>query len=151
MEEAAPSVSTPETVPTEAEVLTNLARHLIAAASPEGLRRLQDALPTIQAEVSERLGRPELSSPTPTCKPRTVRILLPGCFDMMHAGHYNALRQAKSVCASEGVDVVLVAGVHNDAAILEQKGPTVFKDPERIALVTACKWVSGLSGRFASG
>ena len=51
-----------------------------------------------------------------------VRILLPGCFDMMHAGHYNALRQAKGSWSM-------------------QKGPTVSKDPERLALVTACKWV----------
>lgn len=26
---------------------------------------------------------------------KPVRILLDGCFDMMHSGHYNALRQAK--------------------------------------------------------
>jgi len=66
-----------------------------------------------------------------------VRILLCGCFDIMHAGHFNALRQVKSILPN----VWLVAGVHSDAQILPVKGPTVMKDDERLALVRACKWV----------
>lgn len=36
-----------------------------------------------------------------------------GCFDIMHAGHYNALRQAKAMFSGMGVPVVLVAGAHD--------------------------------------
>ncbi len=60
----------------------------------------------------------------------------------MHAGHYNALRQAKALFSSfSGVTVVLVAGVHTDASIAEQKGPPVMNQEERVAMVKACKWV----------
>jgi ethanolamine-phosphate cytidylyltransferase len=129
----------------EAEVLRTIANHLIETADQDGLQRLSNVLEEMSASIRTRLGNDDegplsMTPPTPSSI-RQVRILLPGCFDMMHAGHYNALRQAKAVCAERGVQVTLVAGVHNDTAILEQKGPTVFKDAERIALVTACKWV----------
>lgn len=70
-----------------------------------------------------------------------VRVLLNGCFDIMHAGHYNALRQAKAMFSGLGVRTVLVAGVHTDRSIIEQKGPPVMCQSERIDLVEACKWV----------
>ena len=53
------------------------------------------------------------------------RIWVDGCFDMMHWGHANALRQAKK----EGA--YLVVGVHSDAEILANKGPTVMNEEER--------------------
>ncbi|KAI9002660.1 hypothetical protein BC832DRAFT_560564 [Gaertneriomyces semiglobifer] len=58
-----------------------------------------------------------------------------GCFDMMHYGHANALRQAKAF------GDYLVVGVHSDAEIEKHKGPTVMKEEERYAAVAACKWV----------
>jgi len=130
----------------EAEVLRTIANHLVETADQEGLQRLADVLGDISTSIQTRLNSEAAAeqlagSPPSPSSLKQVRILLPGCFDMMHAGHYNALRQAKAVCAAVGVQVTLVAGVHNDEAILEQKGPTVFKDPERLALVTACKWV----------
>lgn len=65
-----------------------------------------------------------------------------GCFDIMHAGHYNALRQAKALFSEfPSVKVVLVAGVHTDASIVQQKGPPVMDQAERVAMVKACKWV----------
>ena len=70
-----------------------------------------------------------------------VRVLLNGCFDVMHAGHYNALRQAKTMFEGLGVPVALVAGVHTSATIQKQKGPTVMTDDERVAMVKACMWV----------
>ena len=54
-----------------------------------------------------------------------IRLLLNGCFDIMHAGHYNALRQAKSLFAGFRVPVLLVAGIHRTETIIEQKGPPV--------------------------
>ncbi|KAI9333306.1 hypothetical protein BDR26DRAFT_868537 [Obelidium mucronatum] len=64
-----------------------------------------------------------------------VRIWVDGCFDLMHFGHANALRQAKEMGG------YLVVGVHSDAEILKNKGPTVMKEEERYAAVAACKWV----------
>ncbi|KAI7866299.1 hypothetical protein BDF14DRAFT_1969459 [Spinellus fusiger] len=54
---------------------------------------------------------------------------------MMHYGHANALRQAKAM------GDVLVVGVHSDADIEKNKGPTVMKEKERYAAVASCKWV----------
>eukprot|EP01111_Echinosteliopsis_oligospora_P006640 TRINITY_DN2091_c0_g1_i1.p1 TRINITY_DN2091_c0_g1~~TRINITY_DN2091_c0_g1_i1.p1 ORF type:complete len:368 (-),score=75.42 TRINITY_DN2091_c0_g1_i1:85-1188(-) len=65
---------------------------------------------------------------------KPVRVWVDGCFDIMHFGHANALRQAK-----ENGDI-LVVGVHNDAEIAEHKGPTVFNEEERYKMVRACKW-----------
>ncbi|KNC96675.1 uncharacterized protein SPPG_07887 [Spizellomyces punctatus DAOM BR117] len=66
---------------------------------------------------------------------KPVRIWVDGCFDMMHYGHANALRQAKAF------GDYLVVGVHSDAEIEKHKGPTVMKEDERYAAVAACKWV----------
>ncbi|KAF9898586.1 Ethanolamine-phosphate cytidylyltransferase [Lobosporangium transversale] len=68
-------------------------------------------------------------------KRKPVRIWVDGCFDLMHFGHFNALRQAKAM------GDYLVVGVHSDAEIEKNKGPTVMKEDERYAAVAACKWV----------
>ena len=60
---------------------------------------------------------------------------LDGCFDIMHSGHYNAIRQAKALTD------ILVVGVHSDEEIRKHKGPPVMNDEERLATVRACKWV----------
>ncbi|KAI8598662.1 hypothetical protein EDD21DRAFT_434581 [Dissophora ornata] len=64
-----------------------------------------------------------------------VRIWVDGCYDVMHHGHFNALRQAKAM------GDIIVAGVHSDAELLLHKGPPVMNEQERIAAVAACKWV----------
>eukprot|EP00474_Spongospora_subterranea_P008635 CRZ09093.1 hypothetical protein [Spongospora subterranea] len=66
---------------------------------------------------------------------KPVRVYVDGCFDIMHSGHYNALRQAKSL------GDVLVVGVHSDAEISRQKGMPVMNNEERLAAVRSCKWV----------
>ncbi|KAG2485043.1 hypothetical protein HYH03_016142 [Edaphochlamys debaryana] len=68
-------------------------------------------------------------------KMRPVRVYLDGCFDMMHYGHANALRQAKALGDE------LVVGLINDAEILRCKGPPVMNEEERHTLVDAVKWV----------
>ncbi|KAJ1651497.1 choline phosphate cytidylyltransferase [Dispira simplex] len=80
---------------------------------------------------------PIVLNPTPPSTPgrKPVRIWVDGCFDMMHLGHANALRQAKAM------GDYLVVGVHSDPEIEEHKGPTVMKEEERYAAVAACKWV----------
>lgn len=44
-------------------------------------------------------------------KKKQVRAWVDGCFDMMHFGHANALRQAKQLCD------YLIVGVHSDKDI----------------------------------
>jgi len=63
------------------------------------------------------------------------RLYFEGAFDVVHSGHYNALRQAKSLCTT------LVAGVNSDAEITKYKGQPVMNIEERTSLVAACKWV----------
>ncbi|GAB4853549.1 Ethanolamine-phosphate cytidylyltransferase [Ancistrocladus abbreviatus] len=64
-----------------------------------------------------------------------VRVFIDGCFDLMHYGHANALRQPKALGDE------LVVGVISDEAIAASKGPPVFSIEERLALVKGLKWV----------
>jgi len=68
-------------------------------------------------------------------KKKLVRGYIDGCFDIMHSGHYNAIRQAKSVCD------VLVVGVHSDIEIQENKAVPVMRQPERYGLLEHVKWI----------
>eukprot|EP00484_Ammonia_sp_Unknown_P023222 CAMPEP_0197045114 /NCGR_PEP_ID=MMETSP1384-20130603/21039_1 /TAXON_ID=29189 /ORGANISM="Ammonia sp." /LENGTH=403 /DNA_ID=CAMNT_0042476681 /DNA_START=38 /DNA_END=1249 /DNA_ORIENTATION=- len=65
---------------------------------------------------------------------KPIRIYLDGCWDVMHSGHYNALRQAKAL------GDVLVVGVHSDEEIARHKREPVMKNKQRMAAVSACKW-----------
>ncbi|PKU74621.1 ethanolamine-phosphate cytidylyltransferase [Dendrobium catenatum] len=68
-------------------------------------------------------------------KKRPVRVYMDGCFDMMHYGHCNALRQAHALGDE------LVVGVVSDAEITANKGPPVTPINERLIMVGAVKWV----------
>ena len=67
--------------------------------------------------------------------PKKDRIWVDGCFDMVHFGHANCLRQAKALGKQ------LVVGVHSNAEIEKHKGPPVFTDEERYEMVRSIKWV----------
>lgn len=54
-----------------------------------------------------------------------VRVYMDGCFDMMHYGHCNALRQARALGDQ------LVVGVVSDPEIIANKGPPVTPLNER--------------------
>ncbi|RNF04034.1 putative ethanolamine-phosphate cytidylyltransferase [Trypanosoma conorhini] len=75
------------------------------------------------------------TTPVPPKKPGTVRIWVDGCFDMLHFGHANALRQA----AALGDE--LFVGCHSDAEITHYKGPPIMREEERYEALRACKWV----------
>ncbi|KAJ4830781.1 Ethanolamine-phosphate cytidylyltransferase [Turnera subulata] len=68
-------------------------------------------------------------------KKKKVRVYMDGCFDLMHYGHANALRQAKSLGDE------LVVGIVSDEEIIANKGPPVLSMEERLALVSGLKWV----------
>jgi len=56
---------------------------------------------------------------------RPVRVYMDGCFDMMHYGHCNALRQARALGDE------LIVGVISDEEIKANKGPPVTPMHER--------------------
>uniref|UniRef100_A0A8D8LPJ9 ethanolamine-phosphate cytidylyltransferase n=1 Tax=Cacopsylla melanoneura TaxID=428564 RepID=A0A8D8LPJ9_9HEMI len=64
-----------------------------------------------------------------------VRVWCDGCYDMVHFGHANNLRQAKAL------GDYLVVGVHTDEEITQHKGPPVFTSQERYKMVRGIKWV----------
>lgn len=67
-------------------------------------------------------------------KQKAGRLYMDGAFDVVHSGHYNAIRQAKQLCHT------LVVGVNSDEDITKHKGPPIMDIHERAALVAACKW-----------
>lgn len=58
-----------------------------------------------------------------------------GVFDIIHSGHFNAIRQSKKL------GDILIVGVNSDADVEKSKGPTLMNIKERAALARACKWV----------
>lgn len=66
---------------------------------------------------------------------KDIRVWCDGCYDVLHFGHANSLRQAKAL------GTYLIVGVHNDEEILKHKGPPVFTEEERYQMVRAIKWV----------
>ncbi|XP_058068427.1 ethanolamine-phosphate cytidylyltransferase-like [Magnolia sinica] len=66
---------------------------------------------------------------------KPIRVYMDGCFDLMHYGHANALRQAKALGDE------LVVGVVSDEEIIANKGPPVLSMEERVVLVSGLKWV----------
>lgn len=66
---------------------------------------------------------------------KPVRIYMDGVFDIIHSGHFNAIRQSKKL------GDILVVGVNSDEEVEKSKGPTLMNGKERVALARACKWV----------
>lgn len=66
---------------------------------------------------------------------RPIRVYMDGCFDLMHYGHANALRQAKALGDE------LVVGLVPDSEIRRCKGPPLLNESERLKLVQSVKWV----------
>jgi len=68
-------------------------------------------------------------------KKKQVRVWCDGCYDMVHFGHANQIRQAKAMGDH------LIVGVHTDEEIRKNKGPPVFTQEERYKMVRGIKWV----------
>ncbi|KAI3378081.1 hypothetical protein SNEBB_009451 [Seison nebaliae] len=66
---------------------------------------------------------------------KEVRVWMDGCYDMVHFGHSNSLRQGKAMGDK------LIVGIHSDDEIRMHKGPPVFTEQERYKMVKGIKWV----------
>ncbi|KAF3844036.1 hypothetical protein F7725_016084 [Dissostichus mawsoni] len=77
-----------------------------------------------QREEDSVCGTPGGSACSPEKRKRVVRLWCDGCYDMVHYGHSNQLRQAKAM-----------------GDYLIHKGPPVFTQEERYKMVRAIKWV----------
>lgn len=66
---------------------------------------------------------------------KLIKIYMDGVFDIIHSGHFNAIRQSKKL------GDILIVGVNSDEDVEKSKGPTLMNTKERAALVRACKWV----------
>ncbi|XP_074778124.1 ethanolamine-phosphate cytidylyltransferase isoform X1 [Athene noctua] len=75
----------------------------------------------------------------PAAANRPVRVWCDGCYDMVHYGHSNQLRQARAM------GDYLIVGVHTDEEIAKHKGPPVFTQEERYKMVQAIKWVDEIA------
>lgn len=67
------------------------------------------------------------------------KVWVDGCFDTMHFGHANALRQAKLMGS------YLVVGVHSDLEISTNKGPPVVPQQDRSVKVNCKGYFSAYS------
>jgi cytidyltransferase-like protein len=72
-----------------------------------------------------------------------IRVYMDGCFDLMHFGHANALRQARAIASqiNDKKKCELIVGLVSDEEILRCKGPPVLPEAERVKCVKAVKWV----------
>jgi ethanolamine-phosphate cytidylyltransferase len=57
---------------------------------------------------------------------------------MMHHGHVNAFRLARSLGTK------LLVGLNSDLSIAECKGPPIMRDQERLTMVSSCKFVDAV-------
>ena len=110
-----------------------LTPELILAATQAALNSLLET--HYQTHLPSTASLSHTTSSTSSAPRAPVRTYIDGCFDIMHSGHYNAIRQAKALTD------ILVVGVHSDDEILKHKGPPVMNNEERLATVRACKWV----------
>jgi ethanolamine-phosphate cytidylyltransferase len=100
-------------------------------------RQLQRELRKAQAKLDylqEKLQSPS-NSDDPSKEKKEIRIFMDGAFDLLHFGHMNAFRLARSLGSH------LIVGVNSDASITECKGAPLMTDDERLTMVSCCKFV----------
>lgn len=97
-------------------------------------RELNDALDKVK-ELQQQLSELEAEMKEEEEEEREIRIWMDGAFDLFHYGHMNAFRQGKSIGTH------LIVGVNSDESITQCKGPPLLNEEERMACVSACKFV----------
>lgn len=119
--------------------LIELGQELTAKANDDDIIRLENDLEEIKSRIKhnqiEKVDSKEQFKVSELKDKKPIRAYVDGCYDLMHAGHYNAFRQASKL------GDVIVCGVNSDAEITKVKGPPVFNSEERCAIVRGWKWV----------
>ena len=72
------------------------------------------------------------------CNSKEFKVFMDGCFDIVHSGHFNAIRQASKLGDQ------LYIGLCTDDEILLNKEVGLMGIEERSRLINACKWVNGI-------
>jgi cytidyltransferase-like protein len=101
-------------------------------------RRLVKELQVAKAELQylqEKLRKESTISGEGADDCKEIRIFMDGAFDLMHFGHMNAFRLARSLGTQ------LVVGINSDRSITECKGAPLMNDEERLTMVKSCKFV----------
>ena len=114
------------------ESLLNLSKEMILNNS-EKIAELGKNFNDIKEDLKSFLE--DINSIQENISDNCDRIYIDGCWDIMHSGHFNAIRQAKMLGKT------LVVGIHSDEEIMRNKGISVMNNEERIAMIKACKWV----------
>ena len=115
--------------------LVEMCQDILSSNSPM-LTRIESNFTQYKEAFTSFLELRTSSRPIPSISEDNCdRIYIDGCWDIMHSGHFNAIRQAKMLGKT------LVVGVHSDEEIIRNKGMPVMNNEERVAMVRACKWV----------
>ncbi len=98
-------------------------------------RELEDARAKLHYLQEKLLREEEDSTNKEKKKKKEIRIFIDGAFDMLHFGHMNAFRLARSLGTK------LIVGVNSDDSITQCKGSPLMSEEDRIIMVSACKFV----------
>ncbi|MCQ2819235.1 MAG: adenylyltransferase/cytidyltransferase family protein [archaeon] len=102
----------------------------------EKLQKVKDQFKKIEEALSSKIKEIATGDPMTSklIQKKPIRVYMDGCFDAIHYGHMNAIRQAKAL------GDILIVGINKGDEIEKAKGPTIMDDEERIALASACKF-----------
>jgi len=101
----------------------------------ETFKDIEDNLKEISSEIMKHTSVSQMIESEKLVTKKKVRVYMDGVFDIIHSGHFNALRQGRRL------GDVLVLGINSDEDVEKAKGPTLMNIKERSALARACKWV----------
>lgn len=123
--------------PTLVELAKDLAKKEAEIQDERIKAKLLTSKKIIELEIEtmkQTLITKESSLTIPLQPKKPIKIYVDGVFDIIHSGHFNALRQAKKL------GDILVVGINSDSDVEKVKGPTIMNCHERAALAQACKW-----------
>lgn len=98
-------------------------------------RELEDARAKLHYLQEKLMREEEVPTNKEKKKRKEIRIFIDGAFDMLHFGHMNAFRLARSLGTK------LIVGVNSDDSITQCKGSPLMSEEDRIVMVSACKFV----------
>ena len=97
--------------------------------------KLKSKLKKCEEEATKKFNTFNESIQNQLSKTKPVRIYIDGVFDIIHSGHFNALRQARFL------GDILVCGLNSDTDVAKAKGKTLMDINERSSLASSSKWV----------